>query len=611
MASIIRPNSFSVNFFDEQAARRNLSKTKSHVVAYARLSFDEDGANFCSIINQQNILQTYYNNHLASPVSTFTFIADDNVSGYKFEREGLFKLLKMIESGECNVIIAKDLSRIGRHGALVQLFIEQCERAGIRVVAMEDYDSNKQSDEMILGIKAWSNERLVKDTSAKIKKIIDHKQKDGTWLCAVPYGYVCKNYQTGIVEIDDPAAEIIHLIDKMYLDDDMGCKSIARELTIRKIPTPSIRAKELNIALGRKTNGRTSSVWSCGQIYKMLKDDFYSGTLRTGKYTRLGINGMDTRTSESSHNVFENHHPAIRTKETQIRIQQKMNDKKSTFARATKSAPNKYRGKIWCGDCGAAMFTMNKEGVQQHYVCGKYFRFGKLFCSRHSIKTKTIDAAAIALIAAIRDNCKEIIDSLDKEFQLLKKDSVSTAHTIESMRKQLESLNSEIEIIEIQRIKRIAASPEREDSINDIYDKMVADNQAEITSLNERIAELEQAEVSYSKISRDLKHALNVIDHIIESNDITRTDVELLFERIEVYEDGRVVVSLKPDLSFISAAPIELSDAATNQKPKRFSVSYVNEVSSGSPFDTSLTNFSKSVSPLISIFKQMNARRKS
>ena len=183
MSTLLKPSSFSVNFFDEQKARKNFRRNIHYVVGYARLSFDEDGEGFCSILNQQSILQNLYDERFRSEISSYEFIADDNVTGYKFDRPGLFKLLRKIEDGYCSIILAKDLSRIGRHSALTQLFIEQCERVGIRIVAMDDYDSKRESDDLILGIRAWSNERVVKDTSAKILKIVRHKQANGTWFC--------------------------------------------------------------------------------------------------------------------------------------------------------------------------------------------------------------------------------------------------------------------------------------------------------------------------------------------------------------------------------------------------------------------------------------------
>ena len=43
----------------------------------------------------------------------------------------------------------------------------------------------------------------------------------------------------------------------------------------------------------------------------MLADDFYTGTLRTNKYDRMGINGKDVRTPKEQQHVFPNHHPPI------------------------------------------------------------------------------------------------------------------------------------------------------------------------------------------------------------------------------------------------------------------------------------------------------------
>lgn len=33
----------------------------------------------------------------------------------------------------------------------------------------------------------------VTDTSKKVKSVIDRRQNDGKWICAVPYGYIITN----------------------------------------------------------------------------------------------------------------------------------------------------------------------------------------------------------------------------------------------------------------------------------------------------------------------------------------------------------------------------------------------------------------------------------
>ena len=607
MAILVKPNSFNVSFFDEALTRRNLSRGKLYVVAYARLSYDEDGANFCSIINQRDILTSYYHSYLSNGTSSFEFIADDNVSGYKFEREGFFKLLELIERGLCSVIIAKDLSRIGRHGALVQLFIEQCERAGVRIIAMEDYDSHKQSDEMVLGIRTWSNERLVKDTSSKIRKIIDYKQKAGTWLCAVPYGYICMDFQSQSVKIDDVAAEVIHMIDRMYLIDDMGCKSIAKKLTDQEIPTPSQRRKQLFMECGKDHASPTSSVWSPGQIYKILSDDFYTGVLRTGKYTRRGINGDDVRAESSSHNVFAGHHEAIRSSETHKAIQEKMNRRRTGGFRATSEFPNIYRGLIKCGDCGSAMFVINDKRTKQHYACGNYMKLGKEYCSKHAIKTETLNCMAAALLSAIRDNCTDLLQSLDKELTLLKRSTKTTGQIISELTKQKESLMAEQEMIEIQRIKQITAHPEREQTLNELYDRMYDKNQSALDELSSKITDLENASKSFAGSAKEIKTAIGAIDSIISSGEITHADAELLFDEILVYNDGRVDIKLKPSISFISSPEIEVVDTSKNQPQKKYTALGINEVCEGDPLETSFILLSRRISAISAVLSQLRS----
>ena len=102
---------------------------------------------------------------------------------------------------------------------------------------MSDYDSKKESDDLILGIRAWSNERVVKDTSAKIKKIVKHKQKNGTWFCSAPFGYRAVDYQKSKIEIVEEAADIVRRIYDMYIHG-AGIQTITRTLTEEHVPTP-------------------------------------------------------------------------------------------------------------------------------------------------------------------------------------------------------------------------------------------------------------------------------------------------------------------------------------------------------------------------------------
>ena len=454
MPALVRPDSFNVSFFDEERARQNYNGLGERVIGYARLSFDEDGEGYCSIVNQREILRSFYERKFETPRSRYEFIADDNVSGYKFDRSGLFSVLDRIENGLCNIIIAKDLSRIGRHGALTQLFIEQCERVGIRIVAMDDYDSHRQSDELILGIRAWSNERLVKDTSAKILKIVRHKQENGTWFCAAPYGYRVLDYATGKVEIDEEAAGVVRRIADMYING-CGVNKIARILTEEGVPTPNMHLRAQWIAEGKTFNRPIGEKWLAPQISKMLDDDFYMGNLRTGKYRRRGINGDDVRRPVEEQHVFENHHAPILSREIHERIREIKKNRIKTHDRGYVKNETLFHGMLFCGDCGCRLYVYQRRDLATQYVCSNYFKYGKTACTRHAIKEKLLIEIALEYLAHVREVCRDTIAELDEEVKSAGKHQRRNRVSAEKIRHELSEAHGKLTVIEQQRIKQI------------------------------------------------------------------------------------------------------------------------------------------------------------
>lgn len=538
---------FNIQFFDEQRALKNKGDGKRHVVGYARLSYDEDGTGYCSIVNQIDILNEYYNDTFDAGESDLTMIYDDNVSGYKFEREGLFRVFDLIVNGRCDVILAKDLSRIGRHSALTQLFVESCERVGVRIIALDDYDSHKESDDIILGIKAWSNERVVKDTSAKIIKVIRHKQENGTWFCAAPFGYIVNDYATADISIDEEAAEIVRRIFSMYLNGN-GINKIARTLMDEGVMTPSMRARELSLQRGKPYRKKVTDTWNPGQLSKLLGDEFYVGRLVTGRYKRRGINGQDVRTERSEQKVFADNHEAIIPQEMFDAVQRVRKIRAAEAYRPGKNGETLFHGLLFCGDCGNKLYTYKNQKIQRQYICSRYFRH--LGCTRHTIKEETLVQITLHVLEAIKKQFPEVVASLDKELAAEKRRMSEGLRGSSELTAELHKLEHELEIIEEQRIKQIIAHPEREDFLNRTYDRMAAQTRENIAKLKTSIEELaaRESDLSLSRKSESLSSAMKAIDSIIESRDIRRKDVELLFKRITVYEDGRVIVDLNPDL---------------------------------------------------------------
>lgn len=84
------------------------------VVGYCRLSRDEDKENYSSIEEQKVILQDYAASR-GWKISENDFFIDDNFSGYTLDRPEFSKMIRKVQRGEIDVVLAKDLSRIGRN----------------------------------------------------------------------------------------------------------------------------------------------------------------------------------------------------------------------------------------------------------------------------------------------------------------------------------------------------------------------------------------------------------------------------------------------------------------------------------------------------------------
>ena len=105
--------------------------------------------------------------------------------------------MEMIEDGEVEALIVKDLSRLGREylqvGQLTELYFPE---KGVRFIAVNDgVDSLVESSNDFNPIRNWANELHAKDTSKKVRAIkrmqAERGERSGS---KPPYGYKKKTH---------------------------------------------------------------------------------------------------------------------------------------------------------------------------------------------------------------------------------------------------------------------------------------------------------------------------------------------------------------------------------------------------------------------------------
>lgn len=174
----------------------NLRNQNFKVGMYIRLSREDgDKQESESISNQRKILQRYVKENNLNCVKEYV---DDGVSGTTFDRPGFKEMINDIENKTINMIITKDLSRLGRDYITVGEYTEKYfPQNNIRYVALTDgidtYVDSTNND--ITPFKAIMNDMYAKDISKKIRSVLKRKTKkwrihvqySSLWIQKTPY----------------------------------------------------------------------------------------------------------------------------------------------------------------------------------------------------------------------------------------------------------------------------------------------------------------------------------------------------------------------------------------------------------------------------------------
>ncbi|MEG1016154.1 MAG: recombinase family protein, partial [Bacilli bacterium] len=150
---------------------------------YIRLSReDEKVGESESVTNQRSLLTKYVSENGYKLVGTYI---DDGFSGTNFNRPDFKRMLGDIEENKINMVITKDLSRLGRDYIGTGEYLERYfPEHNVRYIALTDnIDTCLDSSNIDMApFKAVFNDMYAKDISKKIRTALRTKQKDGKWV---------------------------------------------------------------------------------------------------------------------------------------------------------------------------------------------------------------------------------------------------------------------------------------------------------------------------------------------------------------------------------------------------------------------------------------------
>ena len=575
------------------------------IVGYCRISVDEElDRDNTSIENQKAIIAGFVRQRF--PDSSLTFYEDRDRSGYTFEqRENYQTMRRELMARKYDILVIKDFSRFSRRNSRGLVELEDLRDAGVRIISIGDgIDFPNDDDWLKIQFQFLINEMPVTDTSKKVKSVIKRRQEDGAWLCAAPYGYILNKQKQ--FEIVPTEAEIVRQIFRLY-NDGWGYKKIANYLTDQCVPTPRMSECERREAQGESVKRSAKAAWAIATVQGILDNDFYIGTLRQSKYTRRKINGSDVKRDASDHLVFERHHQAVIDYRTFATTRALRQQRTTSHYRGVKINDNVYSGFLECGDCGSPMFAMSRRELRPAYTCGTYHRRGLSGCTSHHIRVDMLDDLLKGYIRKVRDNSAAMLERLNADLTREQEDVAETERTVENLEQLLLDAQEELKATKRQRIRDIAKHPEQESILDSTYDDLEADLVRRIANLQNQMQLAADKRNTIIRVNRAAKTAMEVFDDLLHKEHLDRSDLQLIIDKIKVYED-HLEVWLKADIDTLlhcgtlpnenapvavegdiiafsestEACPVALVQQTSNRPDKIFRV---NVISNGDPLE--------------------------
>ena len=501
------------------------SSTNWKIGIYCRLSREDEKEDLKksseSIENQLNFLNGYVS---ARGWKTKREYKDDGFSGTNFERPGFKRMILDIENNEINMVITKDLSRLGRDYIDTGYYIEKYfPSKNIRYIAITDnvdtFEYNNTNNDMT-PIKTVFNDMYAKDTSKKVRAILMGKAKNGESIKAFqPYGYKKDPKNKNKILVDKNVSSVVTKIFQMYKLGKTK-KQICDYLNKNNIMTP-LKYKEQTT--NYKNPNKKCYAWSSSMITKILRDEIYIGNLIQHKYMKVNYKVKTIiKVNPSQQIVIKNNHEPIIDAITFNTVQKMLDKQFNEWSYNKFKYFHLLKGLVYCS-CGSKISYNKNHGKYFRCICNKYKRVGSKFCN--NIQYLKEDELIYLVIKNLKENIKKYLDIENLQYKI----------KIPEVQENEKEIKNQIELLK-QKRKNIY-----EDKLNSIIDtelfiQMSNEIEEKKKHLDFVLEDIKQKnEIKKIKINDDkVKQYVKNILEFNERDEITRSLLLKLIDKIVI-----------------------------------------------------------------------------
>ena len=512
-----------------------MESLKKKAAAYIRLSRETEASRGRDTIGSQTALVEDFISQ-SKELELYETYVDDAVSGTMFSRPAFDRMLSDMRSGLFSAIVVKDMSRIGRDYIEAGNLVEHVfPLYGIRLISITDgFDTKRDPGGLMMAMANLTNAMYAQDISRKINAAKETLIEKGVPIGKVAFGYtICReDPKHPKMVIDAETAPIVRRIFAGFIAGK-GTTAIARELNDEGILTD----REYRFKKNNQLDKMGKYKWSACTVQQIIRNDVYIGNYAMGK-VRIRTSQQKKRVfvPKDEWKTFENHHPAIISKEDFEKAQSMKQNKSAPCSHA----PNLLKNKVFCGCCGGHMGIPDSSAKNPKYMCRRSV-FYETECSTGYIKKEIVDKS---VFLAVKDMIRIFLDD-DSAISKCRKKLAASARNRQCQR-QASMQKEKIKALEAKKTGLYKDFCRKLISEED-YLVLNARYSDEIKAASEMIEGLMEASAKEKKAATTLESVTAKLGNFKGKRKLSKEMVGSLIEKVIVYDEDKIEVVFQFD----------------------------------------------------------------
>ncbi len=502
------------------------------VALYLRKSTDEQAD---SIETQRSNAEAWCTSQGWTVATSFI---DSGISRTEFapaRRRGWTALLDAAKRRDFDIVVARDLSRIGGNIGRALVWVEDLLATGARLYSYSDGCAITQDNALqciMNALKFYGAQGEVEAIRSRTREALFTKARDGKVAGGACFGYrnqpskeqirTKRGMRPAYVErvIDAKEAKIVRSIFDAYAGGK-GLRTIAKSLNARGVPSP-------------RAGKRGGGSWAPSAIHAMLRRDLYVGRIVYGKTRKEDLGGTRRRGKRADCDlvIVDAPHLRIITQELWDAAHAKM-PKVVGRKRGGRPATYMLSGILRCAGCGGPLSVINGRDsydAVKVYTCARRRDRGGSVCDV-SLR-RDVRAVDDAVLTWVRDNVLSesfVLRILGEVRKRIGTRAKEASGEISKLEKDAAKLRNEID-----RYAEMAL--EAPGAARTVFYNKVSERQAELEDIESRLRSARTTpaaiDLEVRRLERQARERLAELRKVVGRNDAeARALVAALFPR--------------------------------------------------------------------------------